>query len=196
MTRRPPIKIERTVHPTKFSWPAWAVQEFGKMTDFKISQLLKIHYSTVAAERELLKIPTAVKRAPVVWTEEMIAHLGTQSDHAVAAALGISTNVVANKRAELEIGPSRPPTGPPRGPSPFWTAEKEALLGTESDQKIADQLGIPHHRVATRRRGVAIHSPMPTCGRRRHSSTGATQPPSESGCCGCGSSTTPGWYPS
>lgn len=150
------MTVRRTHLPTKFRWPDWAVAELGKSTDAALARRLGIHYSTVAAERQRRGIPPAVKRAPIEWTPEMIARLGTDSDRAVAEALGISPAVVGKKRTELGIEPARRRTGRSRRAPSFWTPEREALLGTDSDQNIADRLGIPQHRAAYRRRCLGI----------------------------------------
>jgi len=43
----------------------------------------------------------------------------------------------------------------------FWPPEYDALLGTESDQKIADRLGLTHTQVSTRRRKLGIPPKCP-----------------------------------
>jgi len=161
MRTDPPIEIERTDHPSKFVWPAWALRELGKMPDVVLARHLKIHPGTVANERLRRDIPPATYRAPVEWTDEMIAQLGMQSDAGVARALGISLTTVGNKRRELEIGPSQPQVRRQRASSPFWTAERDALLGTESDQKIADRLGLRRHQVSYRRNSLEIAPATP-----------------------------------
>ncbi len=161
MQAQPPIEIERTDHPSKFVWPAWALRELGTMLDVDLARQLKIHCSTVAEERRRRGIAPAVSRAPIEWTDEMISRLGIQSDKAIAEILGISPMAVFKKRRELEIGPSQPQTGRSRGASPFWTPERDALLGTASDQKIANQLGIPMHQVAYRRKSLEIPAANP-----------------------------------
>jgi hypothetical protein len=86
----------------------------------------------------------------------MINRLGTESDSAIARRYGISNTSVAKKRSSLGIEAAHPAQSRKRGANPFWTPEFEALLGTESDQKIADHLGVPHGWVASRRRALEI----------------------------------------
>jgi len=126
------------------------------MFDVDLARQLKINPRTVAGERRRRNIPPVVYHAPIDWTDEMIAQLGTQSDSSVGRALGISGSAVRSKRRALHIDPAEPVRARRRTSPPFWTAQRDALLGTDSDLKIADRLGISQYQVTGRRKKLAI----------------------------------------
>jgi hypothetical protein len=94
------------------------------------------------------------------WLPEHIAMLGTDTDKAVAAKLGISKSAVFRKRSELNIpGRAFAYVGKaPRLPKVKWTPEKIALLGTDTDKAIAKVLGAETISVTLKRRALKIPS--------------------------------------
>ena len=64
------------------------------------------------------------------WTDKELSLLGTDSDTAIAAALGLSKNVVEHKRRSLEITRTRD----------TWSEQELAQLGTISDAELARKL--------------------------------------------------------
>lgn len=92
----------------------------------------------------------------------MIGMLGTASDRAVAAALGINHSSVFLKRRSLGISPYREPISP-GGPRFEWTDRAIRLLGKGSDRKIARKLGISPSAVFHKRRvlGIPGYRPPP-----------------------------------
>ena len=79
----------------------------------------------------------------VLWTDEMLALLGKEVDAELARRWGISKASVIAKRQELEIAPAAA-TGTTTGSSKRfeWTPEAVALLGKQSDAKVAELLGL------------------------------------------------------
>ena len=79
----------------------------------------------------------------VLWTDEMLALLGKEVDAELARRWGISKASVIAKRQELEIAPAAA-TGTITGSSKRfeWTPEAVALLGKQSDAKVAELLGL------------------------------------------------------
>jgi hypothetical protein len=89
--------------------------------------------------------------------------LGTASDKAIAAHLGISGQSVTRKRTKLGIanaGPGVVKIGVPRK-NYDWTAEAIALLGTDVDKKVASKLGLSTGAVRSKRRKLGIASVRP-----------------------------------
>ncbi|QNP48752.1 hypothetical protein [Diaphorobacter aerolatus] len=108
---------------------------------------------TVNLKRNALGIPAY---GHVLWTDGMLARLGTQVDAELAQAWGISKASVIAKRQALSI----PATAAGRSATAQrfgWTPEAVALLGTESDAKIAERLGLSRLTVYNARvaRGIA-----------------------------------------
>jgi hypothetical protein len=91
----------------------------------------------------------------------MIRRLGTEPDSSLARRYGISKSAVLAKRHSLEIESHQPAVARTPQRSSFWTAEREALLGTDSDQKIADRLGVAIHVVQHRRKSLGIPAANP-----------------------------------
>jgi len=80
------------------------------------------------------------------WTDEEIALIGTDSDRAVANALGLSVNVVANKRVRLGISRL----------SQRWKQHEIALLGTAPDSQLARKLGKSSSAIWRKREQLGI----------------------------------------
>lgn len=153
-------RIEREDHPSRRRWKPAEIAWLGKLPDTHIARRLKIAPSTVAAERRRREIPPF--RSPTEWTEKVLSLLGTDSDARIAALLGVSTSAVNRKRRDLGIPacfPSQSSGG--RREDPFWTPQRDALLGTASDAVIARRLRVPHHRVRVRRCKLGIPPACP-----------------------------------
>jgi len=152
--------IERQDHPTRRRWKPAEIELLGKVPDARIARKLKLARDTVAGERRRRGIPPFC--APVEWTDEALSLLGTDTDARIAAELGVSVSAVSCKRRALEIAPYTPHYGAARRrEDPFWTLERDALLGTASDAVIARRLRVPHHRVRARRSKLGIPPAWP-----------------------------------
>ncbi|WHT75653.1 hypothetical protein [Pseudomonas rhodesiae] len=106
------------------------------------------------------------------WTNQALALLGTDTDRAVAAKLGITIGVVSSKRTRLNIKPSRSKGAPEHGALPaapkaapkeqstpkvkFWTVDRIKLLGTKSDYELGRIWGVSNKRVTKKRAQLQI----------------------------------------
>jgi hypothetical protein len=111
---------------------------------------LPLSRTTLLKMRRTLGI--APTRAPAQydfeWTSARLALLGTASDHAVGATLGVAFSVVRSKRYALGVAAFIKPQ--------FWSAQRLALLGTRSDRELAQQLGTTYFAVVARRAKLGI----------------------------------------
>jgi len=83
-----------------------------------------------------------------IWTDEMIALLGTESDTALGDRWGMSRMTVARKRQTLAIAPYDLKQGGFQRETLFrWSPENLALLGQEPDATVARRLGISRRAV-------------------------------------------------
>ncbi|MFW6193460.1 MAG: hypothetical protein ACOC83_08225, partial [Gemmatimonadota bacterium] len=83
----------------------------------------------------------------------MIARLGQATDRKVAIELDIPVRSVTYKRTLLGIPPYCTPV---HEGSPFWTAERLALLGQLPDHRLARRWRVSSTTVANRRRKLGI----------------------------------------
>ena len=126
------------------------------MPDTQLALIAGITYQTVAKERRSRNIPPFRPYRELVWTQEMLDLLGTDSDRNVAAELKINHRSVHLKRKALGIPPFYEP---PRHKKPLghlWTAEQKALLHIYGDREVARRLGISAPAVANARRKFGI----------------------------------------
>jgi len=81
--------------------------------------------------------------------------LGKDTDAAIAQDIGVSTQRVQQVRTKFRIEPAYGPGGCPF----FWTQKEIALLGTMSDRKVGELLGVPKDAVKYKRRllNIAAH---------------------------------------
>jgi hypothetical protein len=94
------------------SWHYWTKKEIallGKMPDGDVALRTGIHKASVAWKRGKLKIPPFTTKRPkkllTDWTLKEIAVLGTMTDAAAAADLGLAPSAVRLKRISLGIPP-------------------------------------------------------------------------------------------
>jgi hypothetical protein len=129
-------------HPLRLRWQAKFLKLLGRMPDAKLARKMGASLTAVQGERRRRGIDSSSPhRAPVQWTARMIRLLGTDIDDRVAEKLGLPVYLVRHKRQRLGIPPygDVPEQHHPRAFN--WTKSRIALLGTDSDQKIADRLG-------------------------------------------------------
>lgn len=106
-----------------------------------------------------------------IWTDEMLALLGTESDTALGDRWGMSRMTVARKRQSLAIAPYDLKQGGFQRKTLFrWSPENLALLGQEPDATVARRLGISRRAVyltrlrqglAPAKRAPRVHSLPP-----------------------------------
>ena len=93
------------------------------------------------ANREAYGLPSRRE-----WTEEQLAVIGTDSDRAVALALGLPRNVVAYQRARMGISLL----------ADRWKEHEIALLGTAPDSQLGRELGKSASAVTRKRVKLGI----------------------------------------
>jgi DNA-binding CsgD family transcriptional regulator len=143
------------VPPNRFRWTPRLARLLGRIPDEKLATIAGIDPATVLKERRRRKIPPSQpRRANIEWTREMLRLLGQASDYRVAAELGISYNSVRRKRVELGIPPSQPPRRKYAGFK--WTRKALRLLGSMSDKKVAQRLGLSPAPVTRKRQALGI----------------------------------------
>lgn len=118
-------------------WSDEMLAQLGQEKDVLLAERWGTSAKTVNLKRNALGIPAY---GHFQWAPEAVALLGTQPDAAVAQQLGISKASVVAKRGELGIASvSSSSSG---GGSFQWSDTAVALLGTASDAKVAQQLGL------------------------------------------------------
>lgn len=85
----------------------------------------------------------------------MLSELGTAPDSKLAKKYRISKQSISNKRKEIDIPPHRSVANR-WNPLINWTPELDALVGTMTDVKLAEQLGVGTHVVFMRRVNLGI----------------------------------------
>lgn len=86
--------------------------------------------------------------------DEYLPLLGKVSDGEIAPRADVCSQTVQRWRHNAAIAPYAHSGAKPKQ----WTPEKEKLLGTLPDAKLAEQIGIPPGTVAGRRRALGIPS--------------------------------------
>lgn len=93
--------------------------------------------------------------------------LGTEPDSKIARRFGLNPDDVSARRKELGIPGFRWPKGSvPSRASHIWTAEEDALLGTDTIAAVAKKLGVPTSQVQKRMKKLDIPAYMPVEKRR------------------------------
>jgi hypothetical protein len=116
-----------------------------------------------------VSVPPRAPRAPAVapatreatepgtiWTPDVIARLGVDTDTRISRELGVSISAVSQRRRALGIQRSPDATLEARQ----WTEAEDALLAMEPDGEVARQLGVT--LAAVRRRRLVLG--VPGCG--------------------------------
>ena len=149
-------------HPLQVRWPAKNLKLLGRIPDAELAGKLGVSLDAVQGERRRRGIePFRPRRPAIEWTSKMIRLLGTDIDSHVAEKLGLPAYSVRQKRQRIGI--------PPYGDLPeqrharafAWRKDKMALLGTDSDRKIAERLGTTTGVVARQRGRLGIASFYP-----------------------------------
>jgi hypothetical protein len=131
------------VHPNRYPWSKARLKLLGKMPDFALARRMGIHHTAVSAERRRRQIAAFRPRLPSIqWIRQMENWLGTDFDWVIAERLGLPTYCVRRKRKLLRIA-AYGESFVRRSLHAFrWTKQQIALLGKESDIKVARRLGI------------------------------------------------------
>lgn len=150
------VPIVRVLRPGLRELPERVLAQLGKLPDRLLAERAGVHLNTILHERRRRGIAAFVQqREDVRWTQAMIRKLGTDTDRAVAAELGITAACVARKRQILAIPPFSGRTGSnPRAYA--WAPEDLARLGRMSDRALARELGLSTSTVCTKRQILGI----------------------------------------
>lgn len=132
------------------------------MPDVVLGRRMGLHPMSVSEERRRRQIPAFRPRLPSIqWTRQMENWLGTDFDWVIAERLGLPTYCVRRKRQDLGItayGESFVRSSP----NAFrWTKQQTALLGKESDRKVARRLGLAVPTVWRKRVQLGISALTP-----------------------------------
>ncbi len=132
------------------------------MPDVALARRMGVHPDTVKEERRRRHIPAFRPRLqPIQWTRQMENQLGTDVDWVIAERLGLPTYCVRRKRQLLGITPYGE-SFVRKSPNAFrWTKQRIALLGKESDGKVARRLEISTPAVWRKRVQLGIRAVIP-----------------------------------
>lgn len=144
------------------AWTPEALALLGTASDAAVAAQIGLKVSAVHAKRKSLGIEARGGRGTAStnsrWPPEALALLGTTTDAAVAAQIGLTVRAVHAKRKSLGIKACDRQIAVP---SPRWTPAALALLGTTIDAAVARRLGITRAAVHAKRQrlGIAAHAP-------------------------------------
>lgn len=130
---------------------SWWRRAFGVDKRARVARRKPAHRVMVGAAR-------TTRPVVVRWTAVELARLGTDTDNAVAAALGRSVSAVTRQRSRRGVRPFDVPSARP------WTPAEVALLGTDTDGAIAARTGRTAVAVTSKRlalRVLAFTGPAP-----------------------------------
>jgi len=132
------------------------------MPDVALAQRMGIHPTSVSEERRRRQIPASRPRLrSIQWTREMESRLGTDFDRVIGERFGLPTYCVRRKRQDLDIT-AYGESFVRRSPYAFrWTKQQIALLGKESDRKVAKRLGLAVPTVWRKRVQLGIRALTP-----------------------------------
>jgi len=163
-TRRRQLGIPRSIQSltpvNKFVWTSEIDAQIGTIADQQLAEKLGVTRNTVGKRRRLLGIAAKVEPLTSIWTPELDALFSTTSNMEIARRLGISSTTVQLRRKVLNIAPY---VKTEKGSQDFqWTQEKDTLLGTASDTKLAALWGVSRGVVRSRRIQKNIPAYKPT----------------------------------
>ena len=142
----------------RVSWTPDLLADLGTAIDLEIANRYGTTKSTITKKRLALGIPPYKdpnsSRTRGLYTPDVIATFGTDTDRAIAKKLGVSKEAVKKKRQRAGI-PQHTGTES-QSIDALFTPEVIELLGVLSDCKIADQLGCDSESVRARRVALGI----------------------------------------
>lgn len=142
----------------RVSWTPELLAEIGTAIDLDIAKRYGTSKSTVTKKRLALGIPAykdpASKRTRGLYTPEVVATFGTDSDRTIAKKLGVSKNAVKKKRQRAGI--THCEGAAPPNLDGLFTEHVIGLLGVMSDVKIAALLNCDSESVRARRVALGI----------------------------------------
>ncbi|BCD97893.1 hypothetical protein [Marinagarivorans cellulosilyticus] len=136
--------------------------QLGSMGDFSLARAFNIKPSVLKRLRKKLGIKgisETFQTGSIQWTATKIKKLGSTFDTQLAREWGVRPGLVTDKRNSLGISPYRQqdlPTGDKRHIKHIWQPEEIALLGTDFDTVIADNVGLSPSTVTHYRNSMGI----------------------------------------
>lgn len=157
-TRVVRVQIQReSKHPLQVQWSAKALKLLGRIPDAQLARKVGISLDAVQSERRRRSIePSRPRRPDIQWTGKMIQLLGTDIDSRVATRLGLPEHSVRQKRQRISIPPFGGGSEQHHARAFAWVKQKIALLGTDSDHRIAERLGTTTGVVARKHTQLGI----------------------------------------
>ena len=133
---------------------AWWLERLGDLIAMTLAEFSEKHgvaESTASIKSKLFFGPRV--RESGWWKSPLLAETLSMATADAADALGISAGSVRRIRWELKnMG---------TGTAFVWTPELDSLLGKDSDITVANNIGISHATVSTRRRQLGIPAKNP-----------------------------------
>jgi len=145
--------------PRRRIWTKRQLALLGKIPDGQVSAITGACTPAIIALRARLGIAAFVrKEAWRKFTAKEIALLGTKSDGVLARRWGTTTGVISSRRIKLGIPSYRAQnfTMRPFKRASAWTHKELNLLGTQTDEKIGQLIGLGSQVVRLKRISLGI----------------------------------------
>lgn len=140
----PPPKVTKSL----YDWDIKSEALLGTESDSNIALRLGIHPGQVRHRREKLGILPFAYSDKIRWSKDKVAQLGKYRDSVLAQRFRCKVETVTKKRESLNIEEN--------SGSYVWSRAELDLLGTDSDNKIAKQLGVSSSAVTWKRKELGI----------------------------------------
>ncbi|NJM37041.1 MAG: hypothetical protein HC845_03720 [Akkermansiaceae bacterium] len=157
--KRKAFKISPTREMSRFRWDKKSIAMLGKAPDIEVARKLGLKLRHITKRRLALGIQCFARASSLwrEWSPKEIALLGKMRDTELANLLGINGPAVTAKRLAHRI-PSFVKRAPNRKPKreEDWTKKEISLIGTMTDEKLADVLNISIGAVRSMRLALDI----------------------------------------
>lgn len=144
----------------RFKWTKKSIARIGTMSDEKLGTKLQTSRKVVSRMRLELGIQAYAFTHQFwhTWKPREIKQLGTMTDQQVADKIGVPYHIVVGKRMRLRISSyfSQTSIRRPVKNAEDWTPGEIALLGTMTDARVAEKLGLGHAVVHRMRNALGI----------------------------------------
>jgi hypothetical protein len=137
-----PRAENKNPRPNAVNWSRQNLALLGKLTDQRVSEIMKISRKSVMKKRKELGIGSYVEETQFwhTWKDEEIGRLGKFTDKELAKQLGIKPMCVTTKRWQLGIDAFAKSFGMKTPHA--WTKRELGLLGKKTDSALALELGL------------------------------------------------------
>lgn len=137
------IDLAPRTNRSHFKWDKHSDSLLGTDSDFNIAAKLNITRQQVSYRRRQQGIAPAGYSDKVRWSNDKIAQLGKYGDKVLAQKFRCSPDVITRKRETLGIRAHHR--------SRTWLKSELALLGTDTDVKIAKIIGVSSRQITQKR---------------------------------------------